>query len=74
MKSVRSYLAIAAPLSAILAVGICGVTAPPPAVGPQAPASAVRADDSGWGRVVTDDDSGWGRAATAGGDGVSRLI
>ncbi|MFH8803873.1 hypothetical protein ACH4F6_30470 [Streptomyces sp. NPDC017936] len=79
MKSVRSYLAVAAPLSAILAVGICGVntSSAPAGLPDSAPAaSAVRAgDDSGWGRVVTEGDSGWGRVVTAGDDsGWGRVV
>ncbi|MCL6673336.1 hypothetical protein [Streptomyces panaciradicis] len=82
MRSVRSYLAVVAPLSAIFAVGICGMhasSAPAGLPGSVPTASVVRAGDdgdSGWGRKVTaaggDDDSGWGHKVTAaGGDGDS---
>ncbi|MEU9395655.1 hypothetical protein AB0D86_37360 [Streptomyces sp. NPDC048324] len=82
MRSVRSYLAVVAPLSAILAVGICGMhtsSAPAGLPGSVPTASVVQAGDdgdSGWGRKVAaaggDDDSGWGHKVTAaGGDGDS---
>ncbi|MGW3095090.1 hypothetical protein ACWDCC_16785 [Streptomyces sp. NPDC001102] len=82
MRSVRSYLAVVAPLSAIFAVGICGMnasSAPAGLPGSVPTASVVRAGDdgdSGWGRKVAavggDDDSGWGHKVTAAGsDGDS---
>ncbi|CAL9655618.1 hypothetical protein [Streptomyces sp. Tu 3180] len=73
MKPVRPHLAIAAPLAAVLAVGLFGVHAScAPADSPAltTAASAAPTDgDSGWGRSATataavtaddDNDSGWG--------------
>jgi hypothetical protein len=75
MRTVRSYLAIAAPLTAVFAVGLCGVhtsSAPAGFAASMTAASAVRTDGDG-GRGGSDttpdeDDSGWGRSATAPGD------
>ena len=74
MRTVRSYLAVAAPLTAVFAVGLCAVhtfSAPSGLPAAMTTASAVRTDgDSGWSRSATvvaavtstDDhgDSGWG--------------
>ncbi|MER6441347.1 hypothetical protein ABT275_33950, partial [Streptomyces sp. NPDC001185] len=80
MKSPRSRLVALAPLSAIIAVGLCGVqVATSQGVRPTsvtATAAAERDGDSGWGRQApandeevtltgTDGDSGWGRQAPA---------
>ncbi|MFI8193408.1 hypothetical protein ACIF8T_32325 [Streptomyces sp. NPDC085946] len=55
MRTVRSRLAIAAPLIAVFAIGLCGVHASSAPAGSPTSVTAAR----------TDDDSGWGRSADA---------
>ncbi|MGW2640687.1 hypothetical protein [Streptomyces sp. NPDC001348] len=64
MKSLRTRLVVLAQLSAVIAVGLCGVQA---ASSQNArPVSVAAASDAG-----QDGDSGWGRTAPAGGAAVT---